>query len=60
MVFDHLRKHKLKMNSMKYAFGVSSEKFLGFIVTKRDIEIDSTKIKTIVDMLDRIRYVYQP
>ena len=50
MVFDRLRKHKLKMNPMKCAFGVSSGKFLGFIVTKRGIEIDPTKIKTIVDM----------
>jgi hypothetical protein len=50
MVFERLRKHKLKMNPMKCAFGVSSEKFLGFIVIKRGIEIDPTKINTIVDM----------
>jgi hypothetical protein len=50
MVFERLRKHKLKMNPMKCAFGVSSGKFLGFVVTKRGIEIDPTKIKTIVNM----------
>ena len=47
IVFERLRKHKLKMNPMKCAFGVSSGKFLGFIVTKRGIQIDPTKIKAI-------------
>ena len=32
VVFDRIRKYKLKMNPMKCAFGVLSEKFLGFIV----------------------------
>jgi hypothetical protein len=50
MVFERLRKYKLKMNPMKCAFGVSSRKFLGFIVTKRGIEVDTTKIKAIMDM----------
>jgi hypothetical protein len=50
LVFERMRKYKLKMNPMKCAFGVSSEKFLGFIVTKRGIEVDPTKIKAIMDM----------
>jgi hypothetical protein len=50
MVFECLRKYKLKMNPMKCAFGVSSRKILGFIVTKRGIEVDPTKIKAIMDM----------
>lgn len=50
MVFERLRKYKLKMNPMECAFGVSSGKFLGFIVTQRGIEIDPTKIKAIVKM----------
>jgi hypothetical protein len=50
MVFECLRKYKLKMNPMKCAFGVSSRKFLGFIVTKGSIEVDPTKIKAIMDM----------
>jgi hypothetical protein len=49
MVFECLRKYKIKMNTMNCAFGVSSGKFLGFIVTKRGIEIDPTKIKVIMD-----------
>jgi hypothetical protein len=31
IVFDRLRKHNLKMNPLKCAFGVSSGKFLGFV-----------------------------
>jgi hypothetical protein len=50
MVFERLRKYKLKMNPIKCAFGVSSGKFLGFIVTKHGIEVDPTKIKAIMDM----------
>jgi hypothetical protein len=49
MVFECLRKYKLKMNIMKCAFGVSSGKFLGFIVTKRGTEVNPTKIKAIMD-----------
>lgn len=32
MVFDRLRRYQLKMNPLKCAFGVTSGKFLGFIV----------------------------
>lgn len=31
MVFNELRKHQLKMNPLKCAFGVTSGKFLGFV-----------------------------
>lgn len=49
-VFDRLRKHQLKMNPLKCAFGVTSGKFLGFVVRYRGIEIDPTKIKAIMEM----------
>ncbi|KAI5349399.1 hypothetical protein L3X38_002286 [Prunus dulcis] len=45
-----LRKYQLKMNLLKCAFGVTSSKFLGFIVKHRGIEVDQTKIKAIRDM----------
>jgi hypothetical protein len=32
------------MNQLKCVFGVSSSKFLGFIIHEYDIEIDPTKI----------------
>ena len=50
MVFERLRQHNLKMNPMKCAFGVSSGKFLIFVVTKNGIQIDPSKIKAIVKM----------
>ncbi|KAA0062772.1 uncharacterized protein E5676_scaffold87G00330 [Cucumis melo var. makuwa] len=40
----------LRMNPLKCAFGVTSEKFLGFIVRHRGIEIDQSKIDTIQKM----------
>ncbi|CAM8911187.1 unnamed protein product [Rhodiola kirilowii] len=49
-VFERLRKCWLKMNPLKCAFGVTSGKFLGFVVTHRGIEIDQTKIKAIQEM----------
>ena len=33
-VFKILRKNKLRLNATKYAFGVSSKKFLGHLVTR--------------------------
>jgi hypothetical protein len=50
VVFERLRKYKLKMNAMKCAFGVYSEKILIFIVTKHGIQVDPTKVKAIMDM----------
>ena len=31
-MFDVLRKHQMKLNPLKCAFGVGSENFLGFMV----------------------------
>lgn len=47
IVFERIRKFHLKMNPLKCAFGVSSGKFLGFLVR---IEIDPNKIQAIVEM----------
>ncbi|KAL2937526.1 Transposon Tf2-6 polyprotein [Bienertia sinuspersici] len=49
-VFEKLRRHQLKMNPLKCAFGVTSGKFLGFVVRHRGIEIDQSKITAIQDM----------
>ncbi|KAM2154206.1 hypothetical protein ACFX1Q_046057 [Malus domestica] len=38
------------MNSLKCAFGVTSGKFLDFIVKHRGIEVDQSKIKAIQNM----------
>jgi hypothetical protein len=41
------RKHGLKMNSNKCAFGVSIRKFLGFMVHERGIEVGQKSVKAI-------------
>ena len=38
--FETLRKHRLKLNALKCAFGVSSGKFLGYLVTYQGIEVN--------------------
>ncbi|KAM1343604.1 hypothetical protein ACFX2F_007784 [Malus domestica] len=50
VVFERLRKYNLKMNLLKCAFGITSGKFLGFIVKHRGIEMDQSKIKAIQSM----------
>ncbi|XP_019236645.1 PREDICTED: uncharacterized protein LOC109216878 [Nicotiana attenuata] len=50
IVFERLRKFDLKMNPLKCAFGVTSGKFLGFIVRHRGIEVDPAKIDAIQKM----------
>ncbi|XP_059669137.1 uncharacterized protein LOC132314276 [Cornus florida] len=47
--FERMRAHKLKMNPIKCAFGVSIGNFLGFLVHQRGIEIDKNKAKAIID-----------
>nr|XP_023906147.1 uncharacterized protein LOC112017924 [Quercus suber] len=45
----------MKLNSSKCAFGVSLEKFLGFMVSHRGIEANPDKIQAILDMKPRRR-----
>ena len=49
-VFQILRNYNMKLNPAKCAFGVSAEKFLGFIVNHRGIEANPDKIKSVLDM----------
>ena len=48
--FDTLRRYNMKLNPSKCAFGVSSGKFLGFIVSHRGIEANLNKIQAILNM----------
>jgi hypothetical protein len=50
VVFNQLREHALKLNPLKYAFMISSGKFLGFLVRHRGIKIEPDKIKTIMEL----------
>ena len=46
-VFERCKAFKLRMNPLKCAFGVSSEKFLNFLVHSRGIDVDPAKATTI-------------
>ena len=49
-VLRRCREYGLKMNPLKCAFGVSSAKFLGFLVHQKEIDLDPTKAKAILEM----------
>ena len=49
-LFDRLRKYQLRLNPAKCTFGAQSGKFLGFIVSKRGIEVDPDKVKAIQEL----------
>ena len=46
-IFEVLRKHKLNLNASKCSFGVSSGKFLGYMVSHCGIEVNPNQIKAI-------------
>ena len=49
--FDLLREYGMKLNPLKCAFGVSSGRFLGFMVTQRGIEANPSQLKTIMQSM---------
>ena len=44
--FTTLQRYKMKQNPTKYAFGVTSEKFLDFMISSRGIKTNLEKIRT--------------
>ncbi|KAL5560487.1 hypothetical protein UlMin_036698 [Ulmus minor] len=48
--FEVLREYKMKLNPAKCAFGVTSGKFLGFMVNHRGIEANPAKIQALLNM----------
>ena len=48
--FEILRHYKMKLNAAKCAFGVSSGKFLGFMVNNRGIEANPEKIQALLSI----------
>ena len=48
--FNTLRQYSMKLNPPKCAFGVSSRKFLGFMVSQRGIDANLEKVKAILEM----------
>ena len=49
-LFERLRKFQLKLNLAKCTFGATSGKLLGFVVSKKGIEIDPEKVRAIQDL----------
>ena len=49
--FETLRRYKMKLNPSKCAFGVSSGKFLGFMVLQRGIEANARNAEPLVGIL---------
>ena len=49
-IFDTLHSYNMKLNPSKYAYGVTVGKFLGFMVSQRGIEVNSDKIRVIMEM----------
>ena len=47
--FELLRRHIMKLNPLKCAFGVSLGKFLGFMSTQRGIEANPIQLKAIMN-----------
>ena len=43
-VFEVLRRHKLRLNANKCAFGVGVSKFLGYMITYRGIEVNPDQV----------------
>ena len=43
-VFEVLRRHKLRLNADKCVFGVGADKFLGYLITNREIEVNPDQI----------------
>ncbi|GKV35468.1 hypothetical protein SLEP1_g43731 [Rubroshorea leprosula] len=48
--FNNLRKNRMRLNPAKCIFGVESGKFLGFLVSRRGIEVNPEKIRAITEM----------
>ena len=49
-LFERLKKFQLKLNPAKCTFRATSEKLLGFVVSKKGIEIDPDKVRAIQDL----------
>lgn len=49
-IFKRMREYELKIKPQKCAFGVSLGKLLGFIMSRRGIEVDPKEFKAIVNI----------
>lgn len=47
LAFPVLERYNMKLNPSKCSFGVAADKFLGYLVTKRVIEINPDQVQSI-------------
>ena len=47
--FDTLRLYNMKLNPSKCVFGVTTKKFLGFIMSQRGIKVNPEKVRAIME-----------
>ncbi|KAM1717529.1 hypothetical protein ACFX11_025352 [Malus domestica] len=52
--FTILKRYRMRLNPKKYAFGVGSGKFLGFVISQLGIEANPEKIKEILNMKEPV------
>ncbi|KAM1863102.1 hypothetical protein ACFX14_003490 [Malus domestica] len=52
--FTILNRYQIRLNPNKFAFGVGSGKFLGFMISQRGIEANPEKIKAILDIKEPV------
>ena len=48
--FNTLWSYNMKLNPSKCVFGVTTGKFLGFMVSQRGIEVNSEKVRAILEL----------
>ena len=48
--FNTLRSYNMKLNPSKCVFGVTTGKFLGFMVSQRGIEVNPEKVRAIMEL----------
>lgn len=49
-ILDHMEQFSLRINPKKCAFGVTSGKLLGYIISAKGIEVCPEKVHAIMDM----------
>ncbi|KAM2062331.1 hypothetical protein ACFX1T_047293 [Malus domestica] len=52
--FTILKRYRMRLNPNKCAFRLGYDKFLGFMISQRDIEANPEKIQTIIDMKESV------
>ena len=50
LIFERCRYYKIRLNPHKCVFCVKSGRFLGFIVSNKDIQVDPLEVEAIVNM----------